>query len=173
MREETLVRHIVRHKRVLEGMIAALVGDFNVAEDLFQEIAVVMTRRREEADEDTPFVAWGRAILLNVVRDYRRKCGRMRVRIVQDELLESVARAFDERADAWWDARRQALRACVDKLPSRERDLLRRRYEQETPVAELASSLSATRGAVDTLLYRIRKALMTCVESRLQSQEPA
>ena len=55
MREETLVTNIHRYKRVLTGMITAWIGDVNAAEDLFQETAVILTRKREEADEDAPF----------------------------------------------------------------------------------------------------------------------
>lgn len=168
MREETLVKNIIRHKKVLEGMLTALTGDWNVAEDLFQEVAVVMTRKREEAREDCNFVAWGRAIAVNVVRDYRKKRARRKVHVLADDALESVAVAFEERDEPFWDARRQALKQCTEELPERERTLLRRRYEEAAPVSSLASWLSMSRGAVDTLLYRLRKALHQCVEVRVQ-----
>jgi len=168
MREETLVRNIVKYKKILGGMITAMVGDFSAAEDLFQETAIIMTRKRAEADEDCNFLAWGRAIAVNVVRDYRKKMARRKVHVLDEEALEGVAGAFQQADDSFWEARREALQACARKLPDREREVLRRRYEEAVPVEELAASLSTTRGAVDTLLYRIRKALLACVEVRLQ-----
>jgi RNA polymerase sigma-70 factor (ECF subfamily) len=170
VREETLVTHILRHKRVLTGMITALVGDVNVAEDLFQETAVILTRKREEADEDTPFVAWARKIALNVVRDYRKKNARRnkKLRCFDDETLEAVAAVFEETEEPLWDVRREALRKCAQSLPERERAVIRRRYEGEEPIETLAGSLGMSRGAVDTLLYRIRKALHACVEGRIR-----
>jgi RNA polymerase sigma-70 factor (ECF subfamily) len=171
MREETLVKNIVKYKKVLEGMITALVGDFAAAEDLFQETAVIMTRKRAEADENCPFLAWGRAIALNVVRDYRKKMARRKVRVLDEEALERVAGAFQEVGDSVWDARREALRACARKLPDREREVLRCRYEEAVPIERLAAGLATTRGAVDTMLYRIRKALLACVEMRLRRAE--
>ena len=168
MKEETLVQNIVRYKKVLGGMLTAMVGDYSVAEDLFQEVAVIMTRKRESVDEDCRFVAWARSIAINVVRDHRKKKARQRVHLLDEMVLESVADVFEQTEEPLWDLRRQALQKCAEKLPDRERTLLRRRYEDSVPVPELAASLSVSRGALDTMLYRIRKALHQCVETRLQ-----
>jgi len=168
VKEETLVKNIVKYKKVLGGMLTAMVGDYTVAEDLFQEVAVIMTRKRETADEDCRFVAWARQIAINVVRDYRKKRARSKVRILEDAALEGIARVFEETDEPLWDLRREALQRCAEKLPERERSLIRRRYDAEEPIEALAASLSTTRGAVDTMLYRIRKALHQCVEGRLR-----
>jgi len=168
MQEETLVKNLLKHKRTLEGMLFAMVGDSAVAEDLFQEMAILMTRKREEAQEDCKFVAWGRQIALNLVRDWRKKLARGKVQTLDDDVLEAVAGAFESTADSAWDARREALRLCSDNLPEKDRLLLRRRYEESVPVEQLAAELSISRGAVDTSLYRLRRALHDCVEMRLQ-----
>ncbi|HYE97385.1 MAG TPA: sigma factor-like helix-turn-helix DNA-binding protein, partial [Planctomycetota bacterium] len=65
--------------------------------------------------------------------------------------------------------RRQALKRCSEKLPEREREVVRRRYDQAEPVESIAAWLKTTRGAVDTLLFRIRKALHACVQGKLPS----
>jgi RNA polymerase sigma-70 factor (ECF subfamily) len=168
MREETLVKNLLTYKRVLEGMLVAMVGDPTVAEDLYQEMDILMTRKRDSADEDCKFVAWGRQIAVNLVRDYRKKLARGKVQILDDDVLESVAETFEAAAESEWDARREALRICADKLSEKDRILLRRRYEESVPVDQLAQELSLSRGAVDTSLYRLRKALHDCVEMRLQ-----
>src|SRR5436190_19744412 len=168
MREETLVKNLLQYKRVLEGMLFAMTGDAAAAEDLYQEMAILMTRKREEADEDCKFVAWGRQIAVNLVRDWRKKLARGKVQTLDDDVLEAVAGSFEDAAESTWDARREALRLCSDKLPEKDRLLLRRRYEESVPVERLASELSVSRGALDTTLYRLRRALHDCVEMRLQ-----
>src|SRR5687767_12061338 len=166
MREETLVRNLLQYKRVLEGMLVAMVGDAAVAEDLYQEMAILMTRKRESADEDCKFVAWGRQIAVNLVRDWRKKLARGKVQTLDDDVLESVAGAFESTAESDWDARREALRQCAEKLSEKDRVLLRRRYEESVPVDQLATEFSVSRGALDTSLYRLRRALHDCVELR-------
>ncbi len=168
MREETLVKNLLQFKRTLEGMLFAMVGDSAVAEDLFQEMAVLMTRKREQAEENCKFVAWGRQIAVNLVRDWRKKLARGKVQTLDDDVLESVAASFETSAESAWDARREALRLCSDKLPEKDRLLLRRRYEESVPVEKLAAELSVSRGALDTSLYRLRRTLHDCVEMRLQ-----
>ena len=76
MREETLVKNLLQYKRVLEGMLFAMTGDAAAAEDLYQEMAILMSRKPDCADEDCKFVAWGRQIALNLVRDWRKKLAR-------------------------------------------------------------------------------------------------
>jgi DNA-directed RNA polymerase specialized sigma24 family protein len=44
---------------------------------------------------------------------------------------------------------------------------MRKRYEENVPVGKIAGLLNKTRGAVDTMLYRVRKALLDCVETKL------
>ena len=165
MREETLVTNIIRHKRTIEGMITALVSDPVIAEDLFQEVAIIMTRKREEATEDCRFVAWARSISVNVVRDWRKRLARHPLQLLDDSSLDQVAEEFD-RDD--WDERRAALKHCTETLPARERQIVEMRYGQGEPVAAVAESLSMSRGALDTMLYRVRKALLLCVEGRLR-----
>jgi len=168
MREETLVKNLLQYKRVLEGMLFAMTGDAAAAEDLYQEMAILMTRKRDSADEDCKFVAWGRQIALNLVRDWRKKLARGKVQTLDDDVLEAVAGAFESTAESAWDSRAEALRLCAEKLSERDRTLLRRRYEQAVPIDQLAAELSMSRGAVDTSLYRLRRALHDCVEMRLQ-----
>lgn len=168
MREETLVKNLLQYKRVLEGMLFAMTGDAAAAEDLYQEMAILMTRKRDSADEDCKFVAWGRQIAINLVRDWRKKLARGKVQTLDDDVLEAVAGAFESASESAWDSRAEALRICAEKLSEKDRTLLRRRYEQSVPVEQLAAELSMSRGAVDTSLYRLRRALHDCVEMRLQ-----
>jgi RNA polymerase sigma-70 factor (ECF subfamily) len=168
MREETLVKNLLQYKRVLEGMLFAMTGDAAAAEDLYQEMAILMTRKRDSADEDCKFVAWGRQIAINLVRDWRKKLARGKVQTLDDDVLEAVAGAFESASESAWDLRAEALRICAEKLSEKDRTLLRRRYEQSVPIDQLAAELSMSRGAVDTSLYRLRRALHDCVEMRLQ-----
>lgn len=169
MREETFVANLLTHKRTIEAMLGAMAGLPGAVDDLFQEVALVMTRRREEATEDCRFVAWARSIALNVVRDWRKKASRARVRFIDDAALEAVSRVFEDVESPLWEQRRRALEACAEELPDKERNVLRRRYREAEDVESIAASLQATRGAVDTLLYRIRRGLHACVEGRLRA----
>ncbi len=165
MNNETLVGNLITHRFVIQGMLTAMVGNATVAEDLFQEVSIVMMRKHEEADDDCRFVAWARAIAVNVVRTWRRSQSRRPVQYLDDAVLDTVAAAFEGSDE--WEERREALRHCAANLPDKDRVLLRRRYDEDVPVEELATSMAMSRGALDTVLYRLRKALLACVAGRL------
>jgi len=166
--EETLVRNLLRHHRVLMGMFIALVGDAAASEDLFQELAILMTRKRETLPEDGPFLAWARGIAVNLVRDHRKRLSRRKVLPLDEAALEEVASAFEGPAQSAWNDRMDALRRCAEQLPERERALLRRRYEEDATPERIAREFDLARGAVDTRLYRLRRSLHDCVELKLQ-----
>src|SRR5436309_242474 len=110
MNEEALVQNLIRHRHVIQGMLTALVGDASIAEDLVQEVAIIMTRKRTDLSDDARFVAWGRGIAVNVVRDWRKRQARRPIQFLDDEALDQVAGAFEEQADFLWEDRREALR---------------------------------------------------------------
>ncbi len=152
MREETLVKNLLQYKRILEGMLFAMVGDAAVAEDLLQEMAILMTRKRESVDEDCKFVAWARQIAVNLVRDWRKKLARGKVQTFDDDVLEAVADTFEGTAESAWDDRRDALRICAEKLTEKDRILLRRRYEESVPAPSTRRSTASA--APSTIAWR-------------------
>ena len=49
-------------------------------------------------------------------------------------------------SEAAWDSRAEALRICAEKLSEKDRALLRRRYEQDTPIDQIAWTMNGTVG---------------------------
>ena len=171
MTEPEFVRYILKHKSELEALLAALTGDANVADDLFQEAAVIMLEKRGQVDPGDGFLPWSRAIAFNVFRDYRKKRARQKVHLLSDKALDAIAEAFEHFEEPDVEERHQALRACKEKMLPAHQHILRLRYEGNMPIEELATALSRSRNAVEAMLYRIRKSLLDCIELRLRSVE--
>jgi RNA polymerase sigma-70 factor (ECF subfamily) len=62
-----------------------------------------------------------------------------------------------------------ALQLCLQKLSLPERDLLHRRYHDETPVQDLAKTAGRGTSAITMQLHRLRQALATCIRTRLST----
>ena len=168
MTEATFVANLLRCRRGHEAMVWAMVGDFHAAEDVYQQAAMAMTKKREGLPEDCNFKAWSRAVIVNVIRDFRKQKARQRVWPLGDEALERVAEAVDGVDSSALDARREALSVCLDEMAPGRRELLRKRYDEERSVENLAAETGRSRGALETVLWRIRKALAQCIERRLR-----
>jgi len=79
-------------------------------------------------------------------------------------LAEDVfARACD-RGDDGGDARIEALRACVERLGTRSRALVRLFYGEGRSRTEVAGLLGIRETGVKTALQRVRQSLRDCME---------
>jgi len=91
---------------------------------------------------------------------------------VLEAFMERVEQAFAEADDGREDSaeRQQALDDCVSSLPERSRKMLSLRYEARTPVEEVAQAMGQTFESVTKALYRMRRALLECVERKLSHE---
>src|SRR5678816_4154807 len=85
-------------------------------------------------------------------------------------LLDELVRAHQARLRAYLFSRTgdiDALAACLSKLPEHSRALVRMIYDERINCAEAAKRLQQKAGAVRVTIHRIRRALQSCVQSRL------
>jgi RNA polymerase sigma-70 factor (ECF subfamily) len=75
------------------------------------------------------------------------------------------------RPNADLDDRLRALDGCIEKLPARHHELIRRRYAEGSPVNAIAVETGQTPTAVSVLLHRVRIALANCIEKALGPKE--
>ncbi|HVJ68492.1 MAG TPA: hypothetical protein VM510_10930, partial [Caulifigura sp.] len=73
---------------------------------------------------------------------------------------------------AQYDRRDSALRACLEKLPQRQREIVIRRYQPNELVEVMAAEMGKTSKALSESLRRIRDTLRRCIERTL-SAEPS
>src|SRR5450432_2360319 len=103
----------VRHAGLLHGFIASLCGDLVLAEDILQEVFLVVTARAETFVLGSDFLAWARAIARLKTKEHLRSQRRDRAAL-SDEALAAVESAFPD-AEAW-QVQREALHRCMERL---------------------------------------------------------
>jgi RNA polymerase sigma-70 factor (ECF subfamily) len=130
------------------------------ADDVFQEVSLVLWERFDDYDDRHPFLNWAFGIARNHVSRWRRAAPRARAWLppdVEEKLAVTYAELEDELAP-----RRTALRNCVEKLGAHARELLSLRYEKLQSLQEIARVRGMTLNAVNKALGKIRKALSDC-----------
>lgn len=168
-REERFTRHWTQAQPVVAGFVGSMIPDFHQAEDLLQNVAVVLLRKFDEYDPARPFAAWALGIAKNEILSWRRAHARSFLSY-HPELLEAVAAAYEEMSPEL-RLRVSALKHCLQDVEGRAWDVLRLRYEESLQPRDIASKLGLAAGNVRVILSRIRTALQGCVERRLSSQE--
>jgi RNA polymerase sigma-70 factor (ECF subfamily) len=129
---ERFLALFLRHQHEVRAFVASVVRDAHRAEDVVQEVSLVLWRKFDTYDPSRPFGAWARGVAtLEVLKERDR--GRRDLPVLSPEGIEAVRRAYDETERPGPAAALDALRNCLKGLPDRARQLLRLRYEESLP----------------------------------------
>lgn len=155
-----------RHKVPLHRLVANLIGDDEEALDVIQETFVAAHGALARYDRARPMRAWLARIALNKARDWRRRRAvRRLISMVMPE--RAVELPEDSPApDVVVGDRAELARvgAHVARLPARLREVLVLRTVEGLSQAEAADTLGISEKAVETRLYRARRALALAMQ---------
>ena len=153
---------------MLQAAIRAMVADAYLAEDVLQEVFVVVMQQHEQFAAGTNFGAWAREIARRVTLAQLRKVGRYPA-VLDPETLDLLEGGFDTPRDTWEDER-AALNECVAALPEESRKVLNLRYVTNAPLAEISAAVGRSGDGIKALLKRLRQSLAECVNGRLRRE---
>ncbi len=161
----------VAGRHSLYGFIYGLIRNKHDAEDVLQEVWVRLFGAITEGVDIQDQAKWCRGTARNLILHYWRERRTDKV-IVDQELLDLVALAFTEQEPKldYWLERKQALKDCLDTLPTRSKLLLRLKYDQGLSALNVAKRLCQSADAVLKALSRIRQMLRQCAEKKLKLQ---
>jgi len=149
--------------------IARRLPDFHQVEDLTQEIMAAVYWNLKRYDFSADFGAWVRGITKNKFREYLRREYNRNNKL--EKLKSEISMQVDRMIEAKGKKEPQMvslLRSCIEKLPEKMAVLVRARYLENESVQGLALRLKSSVSAVSSHLYRLKKILRDCVESRGQ-----
>jgi RNA polymerase sigma-70 factor (ECF subfamily) len=165
-RRDAFARLFAQHDRWLFAYLVSLLGNPAHAEEVFQEVCVVLWREYETFQLGTDFVKWVSVIAHNQVHRFRRQQRRVGSQL-SDAAVDLLAQDAVERASLL-ESRRDALRHCLEKLPRKDRQLVQQCYcDSRVTFKRVAEALGRPVNTVYKALNRIRKALYECIERTL------
>ncbi|MBA3699774.1 MAG: sigma-70 family RNA polymerase sigma factor [Planctomycetes bacterium] len=161
---EQVQQLFVRHSGLLHGSIASQCGDLVLAEDILQEVFLVVTSRADSFELGTNFLAWARAIARFKTMELMRERQRDRATLSDEALAALEALAPDVES---WQSQREALHRCLEQLPPAQRQLTALAYGDGLTPAEIAERSGKAANVVHVLMSRVRRILRECVFARL------
>lgn len=158
---------VERHQERIFGYLLGMVRDRDTANDLFQDtflrVIDAMHARRGSYERQGRWLAWTMRIARNAALDHLRS---------RKKWQDVSAGAEDDEA-SYWDrlpdeaptadlalhelAQRDRLEACIDRLPSEQREVVLLRQDAELTFREIAE---LTGVSINTALGRMRYALL-------------
>jgi RNA polymerase sigma-70 factor (ECF subfamily) len=177
MSHEFFASEILKAQRPLYVYVCSLLGNSQGADDLLQEVNLVLWRKMSEFDSQRNFMPWAYAIVRFQVLAHLKKVARQK-RILSEAVLEQIAQRAENRALGRIDGMRddrlsdsmEALENCLQKLPRRQREYIELRYRQNFSVKQIGESLTANENTVLTMLSRARISLSRCVRAALGTE---
>ena len=168
-RRDAFARLFAQHDRWLFAYLVSLLGNAAHAEEVFQEVCVVLWRECDTFRLGTDFVRWVSVIAHNQVHRFRRQQRRAGPQL-SDATVDLLAQDAVERVDLL-ESRRDALRQCLEKLPDSDRQLVRHCYgDSRVTFKTAAEELGRPANTVYKALNRIRRVLYQCIERQLSAE---
>ncbi|MEQ1862069.1 MAG: sigma-70 family RNA polymerase sigma factor, partial [Chthoniobacteraceae bacterium] len=144
----------------------------HLIDEITHETFVFAFREIARFDATQPLRPWLRAIAWNLVRKELLRFAREQVNLSRFEQAQLTA--FTQRAERTAD-RDEAifLEECLGQLPENIRRLVDERYRCGRSNDELAASFDRSPEWVRVTLFRIRKQLRDCIETKLTASAHA
>lgn len=165
---DAILREFVKNRSHLFAFILSIVRDFAFAEEVLQEVAVVVCDQWEEFRPGTNFGAWAARIARNKIFNLNRVS--RRELLLSPEAIAGIERAVEVESEA---SSLDAVRKCLETVTDRVRSVLAMRYREGLSGGEIARRTKTTITAVHMALSRARSVLARCVETRLAREEGA
>lgn len=159
-----------RHQAPLWRWLRFLGAPVDLAEDVLQDALTAALRAGVDRDrDDTTAASWlrstGRHLFLSALRRQER---RPAVELLPEALAEVAWRRHARSGSSDYV---DALAACLQHLPPRQRRVVDLRYREDRSRAEIGAETGMAENGVKTLLRRLRADLRACVEAKLEEMD--
>lgn len=157
---------LLRHKDRIYRAIYAKIRDKEIAEDIFQEafVKIIQTLKLGNYNEEGKFLPWAMRIAQNLVIDYFRKTGRVKIineksSSVADFNIFSVLKMDDLNVEQriTKDELEGQMVQLIQYLPDTQRDIIEKRIFQDLSFKDIAEMDDIS---INTALGRMRYALI-------------
>lgn len=180
--EEEARSWLADHGDALYRYALGRVRQAQLAEDLVQDTLLAAWRGRASFGNRSAIRTWLTGILRHKILDHWRRSRRWRNASdllgpdeTTDELFDRLHRWRGDAQPQQWDPvatsergdLRAALSACMDRLPTRLRQLFVLAEVEEEDRVELAARFGFTPNHLAVLLYRARQRLRLCLDGKL------
>jgi RNA polymerase sigma-70 factor (ECF subfamily) len=170
-RHRLFLRSFTAHEPAIRAHVRRLVPARADADDVMQEVSVVLWEKFDTFREGADFRAWAFGVARYEVLAWLRDRGRDRL-VLDEEVIAKIA--LETTADEpHLDRQREALEHCMKKVPDDQRDLLMKAYQPDSRIQDVAQASGRTVAGFYQWLHRIRKTLLECIRRALTQEVPS
>lgn len=167
---ETVERTLLSHRVQLLGYIGSIVRDHHLAEDVFQDVAVLAIQKATEIEDGTHLHRWLRQTA-RYRASYAMRNRHQQPKLLGDDVLDLLDPSWEE-FDLSSSAEMLAtIPNCLKRLSLNSRMLIKYRFENGLTGRQIADKLGREVNAVYVAMTRAYRKLDDCIrQALLQSQ---
>jgi RNA polymerase sigma-70 factor (ECF subfamily) len=147
-----------KYQRSVLNTIHRYVGEYDVADDIAQEVFVILWNKAGTFKGNSKFSTWLYRIVVNQCLQFRRK-RKLTLVSLSDLDAESPPEALQVADDHDRQRRTEAVRKAVAELPDRQRIALALSHFEGRTYLEIAETMDTSVSAVESLIIRARENL--------------
>jgi RNA polymerase sigma-70 factor (ECF subfamily) len=168
-----LVQELARHQGLVQAYAYAIVRDFHIAEDVYQDVALILAERWADLPRGEELKPWLRETTRRKALEARRKHQRSGP-VLSEEVLVLVGGHFGETPAVERERERshdlsEAMAQCLAQLHEAPRGVLEARYGRSLSCEQIAVEMGRTIQSIYALIKRARVSLSDCVDRRLDA----
>jgi RNA polymerase sigma-70 factor (ECF subfamily) len=170
-RHDRFLRSFTASELAIRAYVRRLVPTRADADDVMQEVSVVLWKKFEEFREDGDFRAWAFGVARFAALAWRRD--KARDRLVLDEHVVAKLASETAEQEPHLLRQREALEKCMKNVQPEQRELLMRAYQPESRIQDVASRSGRSIPGFYQWLHRVRRMLLDCIRRRISQQTAA
>lgn len=144
------------------GYILALTSNYADADEIYQEVGMILWEKFDQFTPGSNFQAWARQVALYKVQNFK-KLRRHQTLLCSPEFFDVVTQRTAEQKETL-NTQYKAFADCYDKLPPKHKELVEQRYRPGATPRSVAEQTGRKLKAVYQALDRIHNALFDCVQ---------
>ena len=164
-RHRPFLRQFTSNEAAIRAFVRRLVPSRADADDIMQEISIVLWEKFDTFREEGNFRSWAFGVARFEVLAWLRDKGRDRL-VLSEKVVDLLVAEADEE-ESHLEKQRQALEHCIAQVAPAQRDLLMKAYEPGSRIATLALENGRSEPGMYQWLYRVRKLLFDCIRRTL------
>lgn len=154
------------HMRTIRAYIALSAPVPHLIDEIAHEAFVYAYRHIEDFTTGTNFYVWVKAVARNILRSEIQRYARERSSRAGYVTFRLIQRSEDKSEEAK-EMELKYLKDCIQEIPERQRALLDLKYGQNSTSNDIGRRMKKTTEWVRTTLFRIRRNLKKCIESKI------
>lgn len=167
--QKKAMEFLTRSQNMIQGYAYSIVRDFHLAEDVYQEVAMIVLERWSSLEKGPKLKSWVCEVARRKALEVLRK-NESEVQILPEETLEELGPCFEEESPAVSGNRdpRDVISECVEELAEPARRITDAKYRDNLPCGEIAELVGRSIQSVYSILKKARVLLAECYDRKIK-----